>query len=92
MNLKLPEETDNTRIIVVENESGNIGIIVNEVTKVITLQGDQIDDMTQRITDAQELLELRRDFLNRKFLAMERAVSQFQAQMAQLNAMTSAFG
>ena len=75
----------------VENESGDIGIIVDEDTEVITLQGDQIDDMTQRITDAQDLLELRRDFLNRKFLAMERAVAQFQAQMAQLNAMTNAF-
>ena len=49
----------------------------------------QIDDMEQRISDAQELLELRRDFLNRKFLAMERAVARFQAQMAQLNAMTN---
>lgn len=48
--------------------------------------------MGRRITDAQELLELRRDFLNRKFLPLERAVAQIQAQMAQLNAMTSAFG
>ncbi|MCH8979626.1 MAG: flagellar filament capping protein FliD [Armatimonadetes bacterium] len=71
-----------------------IDTFTDTVTGLLTTTDDslqaQIDDMEQRITDAQELLELRRDFLNRKFLAMERAVAQFQAQMAQLNAMTNA--
>ena len=51
LNLDQPEETDNTRIIVVENESGNIGIIVDEVTEVITLKGDQIEDTPALVTD-----------------------------------------
>ena len=51
LNLEQPEESDNTRIIVVENESGNIGIIVDEVTEVITLQADQIEDTPALVTD-----------------------------------------
>ena len=51
LQLDSPEETDDTRIIVVENESGNIGIIVDEVTEVITLQADQIEDTPALVTD-----------------------------------------
>jgi len=46
-----PEVTDDTRIIVVENESRNIGFIVDEVTEVITLQADQIEDTPALVTD-----------------------------------------
>lgn len=51
LQLDNPEETDDTRIIVVENEGGNIGIIVDEVTEVITLQADQIEDTPALVTD-----------------------------------------
>ena len=51
LQLDNPEETDDTRIIVVENEGGNIGFIVDEVTEVITLQADQIEDTPALVTD-----------------------------------------
>lgn len=37
------DDTDSTRIIVVESEQGNVGIVVDEVKEVITLQPDQIE-------------------------------------------------
>lgn len=45
------EETDSTRIIVVESENGNIGIIVDAVTEVITLEQNQIEDTPALVTD-----------------------------------------
>ena len=53
-----------------------------------TLQS-QIDDIGKRITDFTEQLELRRGFLQQKFLAMERAVAALQSQQAQLAAISS---
>jgi purine-binding chemotaxis protein CheW len=37
------EDTDSTRIIVVESDQGNVGIVVDEVKEVITLTPDQIE-------------------------------------------------
>ena len=51
LNLERLEETESTRIIVVESDNGNIGIIVDAVTEVITLQTDQIDDTPALVTD-----------------------------------------
>lgn len=36
-------DSDSTRIIVVESESGNVGVVVDEVKEVITIQCDQIE-------------------------------------------------
>jgi flagellar hook-associated protein 2 len=55
------------------------------VTTDKTLQS-QIDDISQRMSDFQERLEIRRAYLQQKFLAMERAVSAMQAQSSQLTA------
>lgn len=46
----------------------------------------QIDTIGERMTNFRDLLELRRDYLSRKFLAMERAISRLQSQQAQLGA------
>jgi len=51
LNLPAAEETDSTRIIVVESENGNIGIIVDAVTEVITLSNDQIEATPALVTD-----------------------------------------
>lgn len=37
------EDSDSTRIIVVESDQGNVGIVVDEVKEVITLELDQIE-------------------------------------------------
>lgn len=47
----------------------------------------QIDSIGDRIVSFQEQLDARREFLSRKFLEMERAISQLQSQQAQLNSM-----
>ena len=52
LELEAVEETDSTRIIVVESDKGNIGIIVDAVTEVITLQPDQIEGTPALVTDA----------------------------------------
>lgn len=36
-------DSESTRIIVVESENGNIGVVVDEVKEVITIQCDQIE-------------------------------------------------
>ncbi|OJU62440.1 MAG: hypothetical protein BGO01_08125 [Armatimonadetes bacterium 55-13] len=41
--INVAEDTDSTRIIVVESEQGNVGIVVDEVKEVITLENDQIE-------------------------------------------------
>jgi purine-binding chemotaxis protein CheW len=38
------EDTDSTRIIVVESEQGNVGVVVDEVTEVITVHPEQVDE------------------------------------------------
>lgn len=45
------EESESMRIIVVESDHGNIGIVVDEVSEVITLEADQIEPMPQLIVD-----------------------------------------
>ena len=50
-NLAQSEETENTRIIVVESEGGNVGIVVDAVTEVMTLQVDQIEDTPALVSD-----------------------------------------
>lgn len=42
--LPCAEDTDSSRIIVVESEQGNVGIVVDEVTEVITVQPEQVDE------------------------------------------------
>src|SRR6476619_3246865 len=37
------EDSDSTRIIVVESDQGNVGIVVDEVKEVITLTPEQIE-------------------------------------------------
>ncbi|MBX3110481.1 MAG: purine-binding chemotaxis protein CheW [Fimbriimonadaceae bacterium] len=50
-NLAQADETENTRIIVVESEGGNVGIVVDAVTEVMTLQPDQIEDTPALVSD-----------------------------------------
>lgn len=38
------EDSDSTRIIVVESEQGNVGIVVDAVTEVITVKPEQVDE------------------------------------------------
>ena len=45
------EETDASRIIVVESDSGQIGVVVDAVTEVLTLTGDQIEETPALVTD-----------------------------------------
>ncbi|HXH61274.1 MAG TPA: flagellar filament capping protein FliD, partial [Fimbriimonadaceae bacterium] len=47
----------------------------------------QIDDISQQMTDLQAQLDLRKQYLQQKFLAMETAVSALQSQQAQLSSM-----
>ncbi len=44
LNMASQEDSDTTRIIVVEGEHGNVGIVVDAVTEVITLENQQIED------------------------------------------------
>lgn len=44
-------ETDSTRIIVVESEHGNIGVIVDAVTEVMTLNHDELEDAPLIVAD-----------------------------------------
>lgn len=50
-NLAQGEETENTRIIVVESDGGNVGIVVDAVTEVMTLQPDQIEETPALVSD-----------------------------------------
>jgi purine-binding chemotaxis protein CheW len=49
--LPTAEETDSSRIIVVDSESGQIGVVVDAVTEVLTLQGEQIDQTPTLVSD-----------------------------------------
>lgn len=51
LNLPVSEQSDNTRIIVVESDKGNIGLIVDAVSEVITLQSEQIEPTPPLIID-----------------------------------------
>lgn len=53
------------------------------VTNDKTLQS-QIDDISQRMESFQEQLNLRKSYLQQKFLAMERAIASLQSQQSQL--------
>ena len=43
LHLAATEETDKSRIIVIENESGAFGVIVDGVREVLSISGSQID-------------------------------------------------
>lgn len=47
------EETDSTRIIVVDSEHGQVGVIVDAVTEVMTLSSDHIEETPPLVTDSQ---------------------------------------
>ncbi|MCH7903749.1 MAG: purine-binding chemotaxis protein CheW [Armatimonadetes bacterium] len=51
--LALPEveESDKTRIIVVDSPNGNVGIIVDEVNEVVTLSAEHIEETPAMVTD-----------------------------------------
>jgi purine-binding chemotaxis protein CheW len=51
MSLPAAEATDSTRIIVVETENGNIGIVVDAVTEVVSLEGQEIHDAPKLVND-----------------------------------------
>ena len=46
------EDTESTRIIVVETEQGNVGIVVDAVTEVITVEPDQVDETPPLVAGA----------------------------------------
>lgn len=47
-------ESDATRIIVVENEGGNVGIIVDAVREVITLSPSEVDETPKLVEESTE--------------------------------------
>ncbi|MCW5939446.1 MAG: purine-binding chemotaxis protein CheW [Fimbriimonadaceae bacterium] len=51
MSLPTAEATDSTRIIVVETDNGNIGIVVDAVTEVVSLEGQEIHDAPKIVND-----------------------------------------
>jgi purine-binding chemotaxis protein CheW len=51
LNLGSAEDTESTRIIVVDAESGNIGVVVDAVREVITLQPDQVNQAPLLVSD-----------------------------------------
>jgi len=44
LNLEAKDDSDSSRIIVVESDNGNVGIVVDAVTEVITLQDGQVEE------------------------------------------------
>jgi purine-binding chemotaxis protein CheW len=46
------EDTESSRIIVVDSESGQIGVVVDAVTEVLTLHGDQIESTPALVSEA----------------------------------------
>lgn len=50
-NMVTGEETDSTRIIVVESDQGNIGVIVDAVTEVMTINHDCLEDAPLMVAD-----------------------------------------
>ncbi|MFW5697657.1 MAG: chemotaxis protein CheW [Fimbriimonadaceae bacterium] len=51
LNLADAEDADATQIIVVESDQGNVGIVVDAVTEVITLTNDQLEDTPALVAD-----------------------------------------
>jgi purine-binding chemotaxis protein CheW len=51
LNLGSAEDTETTRIIVVDAEFGNIGVVVDAVREVITLQPDQVNQAPLLVSD-----------------------------------------
>ncbi len=49
--LPVLEESDSSRIIVVDSDAGQIGVVVDAVTEVLTLHGDQIEDTPALVSD-----------------------------------------
>ncbi|MBS1711614.1 MAG: purine-binding chemotaxis protein CheW [Armatimonadetes bacterium] len=47
------EETESSRIIVVESESGQIGVVVDAVTEVLTLDADSIEETPALVSDSE---------------------------------------
>ena len=45
------EDSDSTRIIVVDSEQGNVGIVVDAVREVITLQQGEVEETPPLVTD-----------------------------------------
>ncbi len=52
MNMGNTVESDDTRIVVVDSDQGNIGMMVDSVQEVATLQGDQIESSPALVSDA----------------------------------------
>lgn len=52
--LMLPhsEDTDDSRIIILESEQGNVGIIVDNVKEVSTLKNDEIEEPPDMVSDS----------------------------------------
>lgn len=53
LNLGQTDDTDTTRIIVVDSEAGNIGVVVDAVREVITLQPDQVNQAPLLVSDSE---------------------------------------
>jgi purine-binding chemotaxis protein CheW len=53
MGLEVVEETDSSRIIVVDAEDGQVGIIVDAVNEVVTLEGQHIEPTPSLANDDQ---------------------------------------
>lgn len=49
--LPLVEESDKTRIIVIDSPKGLVGIIVDEVNEVVTLSAEHIEETPAMVTD-----------------------------------------
>ncbi len=54
LGLPYQEETDTSRIIVVETEHGNIGAIVDAVSEVVTLTDEQVEPTPQLVGDGEQ--------------------------------------
>ena len=50
--LEAGDDTDSTRVIVVESESGNVGIVVDAVSEVMTVQPDVVERAPTLVCDA----------------------------------------
>jgi purine-binding chemotaxis protein CheW len=44
LNLEARDDSESSRIIVVETDNGNVGVVVDAVTEVITLQDGQVEE------------------------------------------------
>lgn len=51
LNLGCADDSDDTRIIVVDTDQGNVGIVVDAVREVITLEASSIEDTPALVTD-----------------------------------------